>query len=114
MAKKNFKYTYYILHEHTTLCTCSPLWSHVSLPYWVTPYKLGDGEPAPNERLKELDEVHQKSVLHLLMCGGLCSWRWVQDVLGGVVVHHKGVVMGGLQIVGTPYHGGVLLLKYGF
>ena len=37
----------------------------------------------------------------------------VQDVLGGIVVHHEGVVTSGPQILETPYHGGVLVLEYG-
>ena len=38
----------------------------------------------------------------------------VEDLLGwGDVVHHEGVVTGGPQITGTPYHVGVLVLKYG-
>ena len=38
----------------------------------------------------------------------------VQNVLGGVVVHHEGVLTTRPQIIGTPYHGRVLVLEYGF
>ena len=47
------------------------------------------------------------------MWGKLCSWRWAQDVLGGVVIEHEVVVMGGPQIIGTPYHSEELVPKYG-
>ena len=37
----------------------------------------------------------------------------VQDVLGGVVMHDEGVVMGEMQIIGTSYYGEVLVVEYG-
>ena len=37
-----------------------------------------------------------------------------KDVLGRVVIHDKGVITGGPQIIGTPYHDGALVSKYGF
>lgn len=48
------------------------------------------------------------------MWGRLCSWRWIQDVPRGAIVYREGVVTGGPQIIGTPYHGGALSLEYGF
>ena len=38
----------------------------------------------------------------------------IQDVPRGAIVHHEGVVTGGPQIIGTPYHGGVWVLECGF
>lgn len=84
----------------------------VYLPYRVTPYKVGDGEPARYECMKISPKVNQKPVLDLPNRSRGADYvvgSGVQDVLGGVVVHHDGVVMGGSQIVGTPYHGGALV-----
>lgn len=38
----------------------------------------------------------------------------VQDVFGGIIVHRKGVVTGGPQIMNTSYHGGVSVPEDGF
>lgn len=93
------------------------LWLHVYLYSLVTPYKLGDMEPTPNERLKIYDEIHQKSVLDFLdrPCGAYYVVGGVaQNVLEGVVIHHEDVVTGGPQNIRTPYHDGALVPKYGF
>ena len=75
-------------------------------------YILGDMEPACDKLLRVSCKVHQKSVMdlphhpcraHYVVGGG------VQDVLGGVVIQHEGVVSGWPQIIRTPYHGGALV-----
>jgi hypothetical protein len=75
------------------------------------------GELAPYERMKVSPKVHKKTGLGPpwpCTWGKLCSWRWVQAVFRGAIVYREGVVTGGPQIVGTPYHGGALSLEYGF
>lgn len=59
--------------------------------YWITPYKLGDGEPALYEHMKISPKVDQKSVLDLPNCP--CGANYVvgggaQEVLEGVVIEH--------------------------
>jgi hypothetical protein len=104
------------LRKRTTLCTCSPS-NPCIYPLLITLYELGDGEPAPYEPLTISFKVNHKLVLHLpdRPCGvDYVVGGGVHDVLGGIVIHHGGVVTGGPYIVGAPYHGGVLVPKYGF
>lgn len=83
---------------------------HVYITYWITLYKLGDGELVPYKRMKMSPKVHQKLVLDLPdhPCGAdYVVGGGVQNVIAWVVVHHESVVTGGPQIIGHPIMVGV-------
>jgi hypothetical protein len=71
-----------------------------------TPYNCMKASPKVDQKLA-LDSPNRLRGAYYVVGGG------VQDVLGGAVVHHEGVVTGGPKIVGIPYHGGALVSEYG-
>lgn len=65
MASKITSYKFIIFCMSVHLSLCEIIGIHVYIAYWVTPYKLGDGEAAPYERLKVSPKVNLKPVLDL-------------------------------------------------
>lgn len=48
---------------------------HVFIAYWITPFKMRDGEPVPHERMKVSPKVNQKLVMDLP--NGPCGAHYV-------------------------------------
>lgn len=71
-------------------------------------HELGEREVAPYKCLTVFTKTHQNLIVALTnhsLWAYYGSGGGVQDVFGGVVIHHEGIVTNKRQIVWAPDHG---------